>query len=106
MLDPITYIKEQLAQREIPIELHKFKKVVTHDGLNRYEVPAYNELLFLTNAAQLPIGTRIVSDTNIIQIGPEHAQSEALEEFSGLVAITIPAHIASYPVIEFIQILI
>jgi hypothetical protein len=106
MLDPITYIKEQLAQREISIELHQFKKVVTHAGASRYEVPAYNELLFLTNAAQLPVGTRIVSDTNIIQIGPEHAQSEALEEFSGLVAITIPAHIASYPVIEFIQILI
>jgi hypothetical protein len=106
MLDPITYIKEQLAQREISIELHQFKKVVTHLGVSRYEVPAYNELLFLTNAAQLPVGTRIVSDTNIIQIGPEHAQSEALEEFSGLVAITIPAHVASYPVIEFIQILI
>lgn len=106
MLDPITYIKEQLAQRQITLELHQFRKVVTSPGTRRYEVPAYNELLFLTNAAQLPIGTRIVSDTNIIEIGPEHALSEALEEFSGLVAITLPAHLTSYPIIEFIQILI
>ena len=106
MLDPITYIKEQLAQREITLELHQFRKVVTSPDARRYEVPAYNELLFLTNAAQLPIGTRIVSDTNIIEIGPEHALSEALEEFSGLVAITLPAQLTSYPVIEFIQILI
>lgn len=106
MLDPITYIKEQLAQREIPIELHRFKKIVTHVGSNRYEVQAYNELLFLTNAEKLPIGTRIISDTNIIEIGPEHAFSEGLEEFSGLVVIVIPSHVTDYPVIEFIQILI
>lgn len=106
MLDPITYIKEQLAQREISIELHRFKKIVTHASLNRYEVQAYNELLFLTNAERLPIGTRIISDTNIIEIGPEHALSEGLEEFSGLVVILIPSHVTDYPVIEFIQILI
>jgi hypothetical protein len=106
MLDPISYIKEQMAQREITIDLHRFKKIVTHVGLNRYEVEAYNEFLFLSNASQLPIGTRIISDTNIIEIGLEHSLSESLEEFSGLVVIHIPEQLTKYPVIEFIQILI
>jgi len=106
MLEAITYIKEQLAQREIPIALHRFKKVITQSGQNRYEVPAYNELLFLTNAPELPLRTKIISDSNIIEIGPEHAYSESLEEFSGLVAIVLPNNLTVYPVIEFIQIIL
>ncbi len=106
MLEAISYIKEQLAQREIPIALQRFKKLVTQAGQNRYEINAYNELLFLTNAPELPLGTKIISDSNIIEIGPEHASSESLEEFSGLVAIVLPNNLTDYPVLEFIQIIL
>jgi hypothetical protein len=58
----------------------------------------------LTNAFVLPIGTRIISDTNSLEVLTSQNGLEALEEFSGLVAIEFPGNTNEYPIIEFIQI--
>ena len=104
MYDQLVFIHQQLKQREVGIELQRFTNVVTKPGVSYYEVPAYNEYLLLTNASALPIGTRIISDTNSLEVLTSQNGLEGLEEFSGLVAIELPANIQEYPNIEFIQI--
>jgi hypothetical protein len=104
MFDHLIHIHQQFKQRLIGIELQRFKNVVTTPGTLMYEIEAYNEYLLLTNAFALPIGTRIISDTNSLEILSSQNGLEGLEEFSGLVAIELPANTQEYPNIEFIQI--
>jgi hypothetical protein len=104
MFDHLVHIHQQFKQRTIGIELQRFKNVVTKPGKLRYEIEAYNEYLLLTNAFVLPIGTRIISDTNSLEVLTSQNGLEALEEFSGLVAIELPGNTNEYPIIEFIQI--
>jgi hypothetical protein len=104
MFDHLVHIHHQYKQRELSIQLQRFKTVVTKSGILRYEIEAYNEYLLLTNAAVLPIGTRIISDTNSLEVTTALNGLEGLEEFSGLVAIVLPVGIDNYPIIEFIQI--
>jgi hypothetical protein len=104
MFDHLIHIHQQFKQRLIGIELQRFKNVVTQAGTLRYEIQAYNEYLLLTNSFSLPIGTRIISDTNALEILSTQNGLEGLEEFSGLVAIELPASTQEYPNIEFIQI--
>jgi hypothetical protein len=104
MFDHLIHIHQQFKQRAIGIELQRFKNVVTQQGRLRYEIEAYNEYLLLTNSFVLPIGTRIISDTNSLEILTNQNGLEGLEEFSGLIAIELPENIKEYPNIEFIQI--
>ena len=104
MFDHLIHIHQQFKQRIIGIELQRFKNVVTKPGKLRYEIEAYNEYLLLTNAFALPIGTRIISDTNSLEVLTSQNGLEGLEEFSGLVAIVLPETTNEYPIIEFIQI--
>ena len=104
MYDQLVFIHQQLKQREVGIELQRFTNVVTKPGVSYYEVPAYNEYLLLTNASAHPIGTRIISDTNSLEVLTSQNGLEGLEEFSGLVAIELPVNTQEYPNIEFIQI--
>jgi hypothetical protein len=68
MFDHLVHIHQQYKQRDLSIQLQRFKTVVTKSGTLRYEIEAYNEYLLLTNAAVLPIGTRIISDTNSLEV--------------------------------------
>ena len=104
MFDHLTHVQQQFKQREIKIELQGFKSVITKPGQFQYHIEAYNEYLLLTNIAVLPIGTRILSDTNSIEIQKGHRRIEAIEEFSGLVSIELPRNKSYFPIIEFIQI--
>jgi hypothetical protein len=104
MFDHLVHIHQQLKQREIIFHLQSFKHVNTWQGKLRYEVEAYNEYLLLTNASALPVGTRIISDTNSLEITTAQNAQEALEEFSGLVSIEFPENNTIFPIIEFIQI--
>lgn len=104
MYDHLVFIHQQLTQRDIGIELQLFKNIVTGQGQLRYEVLAYNELLILTNASALPIGTRIISDSNSVEIDASQQSLEGLEQFSGLISIELPPQTTFFPVIEFIQI--
>ena len=104
MFDHLVHIHQQFKHRELSIQLQRFKTVVTKSATLRYEIEAYNEYLLLTNAAVLPIGTRIISDTNSLEVTTTLNGLEGLEEFSGLVAIVLPVGIDNYPIIEFIQI--
>ncbi len=104
MYDHLNHVQQQFKQREIKIELQGFKSVHTRPGTLQYHIEAYNEYLLLTNSRVLPIGTRILSDTNSMEIKSGHRRIEALEEFSGLVSIELPQGTTYFPIIEFIQI--
>jgi hypothetical protein len=104
MYDHLNHVQQQFKQREIKIELQDFKSVHTRPGQLQYHNEAYNEYLLLTNSRVLPIGTRILSDTNSMEIKSGHRRIEALEEFSGLVSIELPQGTTYFPIIEFIQI--
>jgi hypothetical protein len=104
MYDHLNHVQQQFKQREIKIELQGFKSVYTRPGTLQYHIEAYNEYLLLTNSRVLPIGTRILSDTNSMEIKSGHRRIEALEEFSGLVSIELPQGTTYFPIIEFIQI--
>ena len=104
MYDHLNHVQQQFKQREIKIELQGFKSVHTRPGTLQYHIEAYNEYLLLTNSRVLPIGTRILSDTNSMEIKSGHRRIEALEEFCGLVSIELPQGTTYFPIIEFIQI--
>lgn len=104
MYDHLNHVQQQFKQREIKIELQGFKSVHTRPGTLQYHIEAYNEYLLLTNSRVLPIGTRILSDTNSMEIKSGYRRIEALEEFSGLVSIELPQGTTYFPIIEFIQI--
>ena len=104
MFAHLNHLQQQFKQREIKIELQGFKSVYTRPGQLQYHIEAYNEYLLLTNSRVLPIGTRILSDTNSMEIKSGHRRIEALEEFSGLVSIELPRGTTYFPIIEFIQI--
>ena len=104
MYDHLNHVQQQFKQREIKIELQGFKSIHTRPGTLQYHIEAYNEYLLLTNSRVLPIGTRILSDTNSMEIKSGHRRIEALEEFSGLVSIELPLGTTYFPIIEFIQI--
>lgn len=104
MFDHLNHIHQQYKQRALGIQLQSFKTVVTTAPFKRYQIEAYNEYVLLTNATVLPIGTRIISDTNSLEITTAQNGLEGLEEFSGLVAIELPDNVETYPIIEFIQI--
>jgi hypothetical protein len=104
MFDHLIHIHQQFNQRETGIELQRFRSITTQNPQKGYELDAYNEYLILTNAHALPIGTRIISDTNSLEIVQDHSSLEGIEEFSGLVRIELPQETQQYPVIEFIQI--
>ena len=104
MYDHLNHVQQQFKQREIKIELQGFKSVYTRPGTLQYHIEAYNEYLLLTNSRVLPIGTRILSDTNSVEISSGQRRTEGLEEFSGLVLIELPQGTTYFPIIEFIQI--
>lgn len=104
MYDLLNHVQQQFKQREINIELQSFKTVITQPGVLQYQIEAYNEYLLLTNSRVLPIGTRILSDTNSVEISSGQRRTEGLEEFSGLVSIELPQGTTYFPIIEFIQI--
>jgi hypothetical protein len=104
MYDHLNHVQQQFKQREINIELQGFKTVTTQPGVLQYQIEAYNEYLLLTNSRVLPIGTRILSDTNSVEISSGQRRTEGLEEFSGLVSIELPRETTYFPIIEFIQI--
>lgn len=104
MYDHLNHVQQQFKQREINFELQGFKTVITQPGVLQYHIEAYNEYLLLTNSRVLPIGTRILSDTNSVEISSGQRRTEGLEEFSGLVSIELPQGTNYFPIIEFIQI--
>ena len=104
MYDHLNHVQQQFKQREIKIELQGFKSVYTRPETLQYHIEAYNEYLLLTNSRVLPIGTRILSDTNSMEISSGQRRTEGLEEFSGLVSIELPQGTTYFPIIEFIQI--
>ena len=104
MYDHLNHVQQQFKQRDIKIELQGFKSIHTRPGTLQYHIEAYNEYLLLTNSRVLPIGTRILSDTNSMEVKSGHRRIEALEEFSGLVSIELPQGTTYFPIIEFIQI--
>jgi hypothetical protein len=104
MYDHLNHVQQQFKQREIKIELQGFKSVYTKPRTLQYHIEAYNEYLLLTNSRVLPIGTRILSDTNSVEISSGQRRTEGLEEFSGLVSIELPQGTTYFPIIEFIQI--
>lgn len=108
MIEQLTYIKRQLEERGEQIRFErllnvKVRKISIHnpDPLTQGNTPylyqkaerfiaAYGQYYFLLNAGQLPEGTKITSDSNVLLI-EEGMPENMVDEFSGTIEITIPA---------------
>jgi hypothetical protein len=104
MLDRWTFITPTLAQRELHFSLARFRRETVNPGVNRTEISAYNEILFLLNAEKMPVGTRFLSDTNIFDV-EQAVSTDSMEEFGGLLTVIFPAQITKPLSIEFLQII-
>lgn len=104
MLDRWSFITTTLAQREIRFSLARFRQETIPVGVNRTEISAYNEILFLLNAEKMPVGTRFLSDTNIFDV-EQAVSTDSMEEFGGLLTVIFPAQITKPLSIEFLQII-
>jgi hypothetical protein len=105
VLDRWGYIEETLRQRRITPSLARFRQEVIASGARRLDVSCYNQILFLLNAERMPEGTRFVSDHNVFDVLMA-VTHDSMEEFSGLLSITLPAPATRTLNIEFVQILL
>ncbi len=105
MLDRWTFITTTLAQRELHFSLARFRRETVNPGVNRTEISAYNEILFLLNAEKMPVGTRFLSDINIFDV-EQAVSTDSMEEFGGLLTVIFPAQITKPLSIEFLQIIL
>lgn len=104
MYDYLKHIQRQLEQRNIQPKLQQFRHLTLLPGEIYYELKAYNELLFLIKPDQLPVGTRIVSESRARVIPSDVSQIQGIEDYSGLVTIKLPAAPTEKKTVEFIQI--
>jgi hypothetical protein len=103
MLDRWHYIQSTLGQRGISSSLARFRQATIPARASRLDLPCYNEILFLLNAEQLPPGTRFFSDQNMFDV-PAQYSADSMEEFSGLLTVTLPQSLSHPLTIEFLQI--
>ncbi len=97
MINIEDYVERQMRRRGIEIAYARTLPIVVRritDDLGNvitssitYE--AYNQYWFLVNAFELPVGTRITSDTNVMLI--EAHSNDVIEEFWGKINIKLPA---------------
>ena len=104
MYDYLSHIHSQLRQREITPQFQQFRYLPMDTIKTRYEISAYNELVFLPRLSGLPPGTRIISDSRIREIPPDVGIIEAVEDYSGLVVIELSGPLGADLTFEFIQI--
>jgi hypothetical protein len=104
MYDYLNHIQRQLDQRNIKPKLQQFRYLILQPGEIYYELKAYNELLFLIKPDQLPVGTRIVSESRARIIPNDVSQIQGIEDYSGLVSVKLPVVPTAQKTIEFIQI--
>lgn len=104
MYDRWRFINTSLAQRGISTSLTRLRSEVILTGRQRVDITCYNAILYLLNTENLPEGTRLFSDENMYEI-EEFRNPENLEEFSGLLTITLPKPADYDTRIDFIQLL-
>ena len=96
MINIEDYVERQMKRREIVIGYARMlpivvRRITNSAGLvlvNSIEYDAYNQFWFLVNAFELPLGTRITSDTNVVLI--ETHTNDLIEEFWGKIHIQLP----------------
>lgn len=96
MINLEDYVERQMKRRGIEIAYARMlpiivRRITNSSGVvisNRIEYDAYNQYWFLANAFELPIGTRITSDTNVVLI--EAHTNDLIEEFWGKIEIQLP----------------
>lgn len=97
MINIEDYVERQMQRRGIEIAYARTMPVVVRritdangNVLSRSaEFDAYNQYWFLANAYELPIGTRITSDTQVMLL--EAHSADNIEEFWGRIKIELPA---------------
>ena len=96
MINIEDYVERQMKRRKIDIAYARtlpisVRRITDSNGAiisNSIVFDAYNQFWFLANAFELPIGTRITSDTNVMLI--EAHTNDNIEEFWGKIAIELP----------------
>lgn len=96
MINIEDYVERQMKRRAIDIAYARTMPVVVRRITdttgsvisNSIEFDAYNQFWFLANSFELPIGTRITSDTNVMLI--EAHSNDNVEEFWGKIKIELP----------------
>jgi hypothetical protein len=106
MYDQLLFIQQQLKQRNVETALQQFYRLTLEVGVQYYQFYAYNQLLFLANPQQLPVGTLIHSDCRTRRIPVDINTLQGLEDYSGTISIQFPEPLTEEKTIEFIQIVI
>lgn len=107
MIEQLSYIHRQLEERKEAIAFERLlnvrvRKLTIEDKdfespsfgailstTMEHQIIAYGQYYFLLNASQLPIGTKITSDTNVLWI-EDGMPDDMVEEFSGNIEIVLP----------------
>lgn len=97
MINIEDYVERQMKRRGIEIAYARILPVVVRKQLDSsgsilvdsMDFDAFNQYWFLVNAFELPIGTRITSDSNVMLL--EAHSNDTIEEFQGKITIALPA---------------
>lgn len=103
MYERWSIINTLLAGRGISTSLTRWRSEVILRGNQQLNISAYNSILYLLNTENLPVGTRLYSDENMYDFTSDF-KTETLEEFSGLLTITLPEVATEDIRIVFLQI--
>ncbi len=97
MINIEDYAERQMRRRGMEITYARMlpvvvRRIADNNGqvlVNSMEFDAYNQYWYLVNAYELPVGTRITSDTHVTLL--ETHTNDTMEEFSGKIKIELPA---------------
>ena len=91
MIEQLTYIHRQMAQRGIEVDYEsQYDFTLTGDEGGERQIDFQNQFLFLLNKESLPIGTSIISDSNSVVVEGLNVSTDNVEEFSGRININLP----------------
>ncbi|OSZ81918.1 hypothetical protein CAP35_01210 [Chitinophagaceae bacterium IBVUCB1] len=96
MINIEDYAERQMRRRGMEIAYARIlpvvvRRITDNNGqvlVNSMEFDAYNQYWYLVNAYELPVGTRITSDTHVVLL--ETHTNDTMEEFSGKIKIQLP----------------
>src|SRR6478672_11816261 len=94
-IDPLLYIHRQLAQRGEVVEYEAVENMKLAGDQKHYFINGVNKHLFILNLKDLPIGTRIISDTNITITEGSTVPADRIEEYNGWIHLELPGGVVA-----------
>jgi len=95
MIEVPGYVHRQFTQRGETIDFEVVQNYRIVGDQHTYLINAANKNLFILNLTALPVGTKIISDSNVTVTEGPNVPLDRIEEYSGIIHIILPGSVAA-----------